>query len=69
MRLLKVLGILLIGPFVGSVFGAIVGSFLFQPVRPGQIHLSLGIGFVTFAILSVLVAIRTWRRPTHQNLR
>jgi hypothetical protein len=71
MRLLKVVGMLLIGPVLGVMSGLIVGAILLPPDPTGQgrapgdgilIMLCIGIGLVVSIPTSVLLAVWSWRR-------
>jgi hypothetical protein len=77
MRLLKVIGILLIGPVLGVVSGFIVGGLLLPPDPTGRgapgdgflIMFSIGIGLAVSIPASVLLAVWSWRRPAHLKAR
>jgi hypothetical protein len=73
MRLLKVVGILLIGPVLGVVSGFVVGGLLLPPDATGRgapgdgflFMLCIGIGLAVFIPASVLFAVWSWRRSSH----
>lgn len=73
MRLLKVIGILVIGPVLGMVSGCIVGGLLLPPDPTGRgapgdgflIMLCIGISFAVSIPASVLLAVWSWRRSAH----
>lgn len=68
MKLVKVMAVVLIGPIIGLILGAIIGGF-FLPADPspgdGFLPILTGAaGGIVFLTGSVLLAVRIWTRSS-----
>lgn len=69
MRVVKIVFVLVAGPFIGAVLGGIVAAFLLPPDPTGSgapgggflIIYCVGVGFVFSAVISVVAAIKIAR--------
>lgn len=76
MRLLKVIGILVIGPVLGAVSGFVVGGLLLPPDPTGRgapgdgilIIYCVGIGLVVSILASIMLAVWSWRHSTRRKM-
>jgi hypothetical protein len=72
MKIAKVLFIMVAGPIIGAGIGSVVAGLMLPKDPSGRgspgdgfmVFYCVGMGLVVSVILSVLLAIRTWRRST-----
>jgi hypothetical protein len=72
MKILKVIGVLIVGPVFGLLLGLVVGSLLLPPDpsgrgSPGDGILVMGcmlVGLSIFILISIFLARRIWHRST-----